>query len=86
MSRNEKLIQKVENHRKGLFPFADLRRYLELYNWRHAKTTGSHNKFRHVDGRVLELTIPVVKGRFVRATYVRKAVQLVKEDAGPEAD
>ena len=84
MSRDEKLIQKIEAHRKGLFPFADLRRYLELYNWRHVRTNGSHNVFQHTDGRVLELTIPTVKGRFVRAIYVRKAVQIVKEESGSE--
>lgn len=79
MSRYDKLIIRVEAHRKGPFPFPDLRRYLEIHGRRLARVQGSHAIFRDQAGRAMK-SIPIVNGREVRASYVREVVRIIQAE------
>jgi len=81
MSRDNKLILRIEAHRKGTVPFTDRCRYLGLYGWRMDRQSGSHKIFRDSTDRI-EMSIPTVRGREVKAFYVRKAVEIVKREEG----
>ena len=83
MSRNDKLIAKVENHRKGDFAFADLTRYLGLYGWQIVRIDGSHHRFARAGYD--SLSIPVHHGK-VLAAYVKEARNLVKASEGRDRE
>ena len=76
MSRSDKLIGKVESHRQGDFPFAELRRYLELYGWVVVRIEGSHHRFAR-EGYD-SLTVSVHGGK-AKASAVKEARQLIKD-------
>ncbi len=76
MTQSDKLIARVEAHRRGLLPAADLRRYLDLHGWVLDRQQGSHMIYRDQAGRPVK-PIPLVNGREIRANYVREIVKKI---------
>lgn len=79
MSRNDKLLAKVEGHRHGSLPHDLFHRYLDLHGWVLVRQQGSHMIYRDQAGRPVK-PIPLVNGREVRASYVREIVKKIREE------
>lgn len=56
--------------------FRDVEKVLAEFGWELKRTSGSHNIFRDAKGRML--TVPTVKGRTVKTTYLKQVVELLE--------
>lgn len=62
--------------------FAEVQRLLKRHGWTLTRIRGSHHYFTK-PGR-LPISIPVRKGRMVKAFYVRKIEKAIEEDGEEE--
>ncbi len=56
--------------------FKDVEKILEEFGWELNRTRGSHHVFTKPGRR--PLTVPTVKGRTVKTTYLKKLIELLE--------
>jgi predicted RNA binding protein YcfA (HicA-like mRNA interferase family) len=77
MSRLEKLIAHLRSEPSEA-AFSDVQKILEHFDFKEARSSGSHHVFRHQDGRMI--VIPKKSGSKVKKLYIKKVIDLLDLD------